>query len=281
MKVSPYLRLMRFHRPVPILLILWPTYWGLFLGARPSVKMLIVFTVGVVLMRAAGCVMNDYFDRNFDGQVARTKIRPLATKELTPRQALRLAGILFLLAASLLFFLSPQVILLSCVAFALACLYPLAKRFTHFPQFVLGLAFNFGLIMAYVQINGHLTWPAMYWYVFALLWTLIYDTEYAMVDRQDDLSIGIKSTAIFFGRHVVGFIGVLSLGLIGLSILYPILMHQATQLFPWVMLALISLFLARQYLALRQHREKMSFALFNQHHWLGLLVFLLLMGVKF
>ncbi len=272
---------MRFHRPIPILLILWPTYWGLFLGACPSFKIVIVFTLGVVLMRAGGCVMNDYFDRHFDGQVARTKIRPLATKELLPRQALSVAGVVFLSAASLLFFLSPLVILLSFFAFALACLYPLAKRFTHFPQLVLGLAFNFGLIMAYVQVNGHLSWQAIYWYGFAILWTLIYDTEYAMVDHQDDLEIGIKSTVVFWGRHVVRFIGVLSLGLIGLSALYPILMHQATHIFLWIMVALISIFLVRQYLTLRQHREKISFALFNQHHWLGLLVFLLLCARPF
>lgn len=231
-------------------------------------------------MRAAGCVMNDYFDRHFDSQVARTQIRPLATKELAPRQALSLAGVLFLSAASLLFFLSPWVILLSFFAFTLACLYPLAKRFTHFPQLILGLAFNFGLIMAYVEVNGYLSWQAIYWYGFAILWTLIYDTEYAMVDHQDDLKIGIKSTAIFWGRHVVSFIGMLSVGLMLLLALYVMLTHQAIQVFPWIMVALIGIFLARQYLALRQRREKISFALFNQHHWLGLLVFLLLIGMK-
>lgn len=280
MKLHAYLRLMRFHRPIPILLILWSTYWGLFLGAWPSLKIVIVFTLGVVLMRAAGCVMNDYFDRHFDDKVARTKSRPLATKELTPFQALSVAGLLFLLAASLLFFLSPMVILLSLAAFALACLYPLAKRFTYFPQFVLGLAFNFGLIMAYVEVNGHFSWQVLYWYLFAILWTLIYDTQYAMVDHHDDLKIGIKSTAVFWGRHVVQFIGGLSVALIGLLVLYVVLAHQGGQAFPWIITLLISGFLVHQYLALRQHREKIGFALFNQHHWLGLLVFLLLIRIK-
>ncbi|MCX7123285.1 MAG: UbiA family prenyltransferase, partial [Gammaproteobacteria bacterium] len=147
-KLNAAFRLMRFHRPLPILLILWPTYWGLFLGKTPSLKICIVFTLGVILMRAAGCIINDYFDRHFDGQITRTQNRPLANGSATPRQALGLFTLLILLAACLLFFLHPITILLAVCALALAMLYPLAKRFTHFPQLVLGLAFNFGLIMA-------------------------------------------------------------------------------------------------------------------------------------
>lgn len=269
-----YLRLMRAHRPIPILLILWPTYWGLFLsGAGVSLKNFLIFTIGVILMRSAGCVINDYFDRDFDPKVARTKSRPLAAGSRSPREALGLFVLLIVLAASLLVFFNPLTIALSFVGLALTILYPLAKRVTHFPQAVLGLAFNFGLIMAYAEINQHLSLDAWLWYAFALVWTLIYDTEYALVDRADDLNIGVKSTAVFWGNKTAIFVGILSC-IIVLFLIFK--WYFAPSLLRGILLLGIAAFLGVHGVMLARFQEKISFRLFNQHHWLGLAVLLFL-----
>jgi 4-hydroxybenzoate polyprenyltransferase len=271
-----YLRLMRAHRPIPILLILWPTYWGLFLsGAGVSLKNFLIFTIGVILMRSAGCVINDYFDRNFDPKVARTKTRPLAEGSRSSREALGLFVLLLVLAASLLFFLHPLTIALSFVGLALTMLYPLAKRVTHFPQAVLGLAFNFGLIMGYAEVNQHLGLETWVWYAFALIWTLIYDTEYALVDREDDLKIGVKSTAVFWGDRTAVFISVLS------CIMMVFLIYQWAcfpTLWRGILVVAIGIFLGVQAGMLARYQDKISFRLFNQHHWLGLAVLLFIIA---
>ncbi len=270
------LRLMRFHRPLPILLILWPTYWGLFLGKAPSLKMIIIFTLGTLLMRAAGCVINDYFDRDLDGHIARTKNRPLAEGSATPRQALGLFICLISLAACLLFFLHPATILLAIIALCLATLYPLAKRITHFPQLVLGLAFNFGLIMAYVQTNGQTSAAMFFWYCFAVIWTLLYDTEYALMDYQDDLKRGIKSTAVFFGHHVFYFLKILTCLLIAMLIAHLILLPQLQISRSFLSLSSI-LFLIWQWQTIKQSPQTQGLRVFNLHHWLGLAIFLLIL----
>ena len=266
-KLLAAFRLMRFHRPLPILLILWPTYWGLFLGKTPSLKIFIVFTLGVILMRAAGCVINDYFDRDFDRHIARTKNRPLAEGSATPKQALGLFAALILLAAGLLFFLHPITILLAGCALILAMLYPLAKRFTHFPQCILGLAFNFGLIMAYVQVNAEISWNMWFWYVFAVIWTLLYDTEYALMDYQDDLKTGIKSTAVFFGPQVLTFLSILSGLLISMLLIYAVDLLSLG----------ISAFLIWQLYALKKSPYTQGLRIFNLHHWVGLAILIALL----
>ncbi len=275
-KLDAALRLMRFHRPLPILLILWPTFWGLFLGQTPSLSIIIVFSLGVILMRAAGCVINDYFDRDFDGHIARTQQRPLANGSATPKQALQLFIGLITLAACLLFFLHPLTILLAFCALFLTLIYPLAKRFTHFPQIVLGIAFNFGLIMAYVQVNGHASFAMYFWYIFAVLWTLLYDTEYALMDYQDDLKTGIKSTAVFFGPKVLRFLRILSGLLIALLLAHLLMLPQFTVISNLLTLA-ITLFLIWQLHALSKSPHTLGLRIFNLHHWLGLGVFLLIL----
>ncbi|MHB1565790.1 MAG: 4-hydroxybenzoate octaprenyltransferase [Acidiferrobacter sp.] len=201
-KVGAYFRLMRLHRPIGSLLLLWPTLWALWLAGdgHPRPLLVAVFVVGVVLMRSAGCVINDYADADFDGHVWRTRTRPLATGEVTRREALTLFVGLCLAAAVLTLWLNRYARLLSVVAVALAMSYPFFKRFTHLPQLWLGLAFGWGIPMAFAAERNSV--PALAWLLFAanIFWTLAYDTAYAMADRDDDVKIGVKSTAILFGR---------------------------------------------------------------------------------
>lgn len=200
-QTHPYLRLLRLDKPIGILLLLWPTMWGLWFAAEgiPPITILLVFTAGVVLMRSAGCAINDFADRGFDAHVERTQSRPLATGEVTPREALLLAGGLSLLAFILILPLNKLVILLSLPALLLAASYPFTKRFLAIPQAYLGIAFGFGIPMAYAAVRNEV--PLEAWLLLAanLFWAVAYDTEYAMVDRPDDLKIGIKTSAITFG----------------------------------------------------------------------------------
>ncbi|GAB57158.1 4-hydroxybenzoate octaprenyltransferase [Rheinheimera nanhaiensis] len=213
-----YLQLMRLEKPIGTYLLLWPTWWALWLAAEgvPPLAMLLVFTAGVVLMRAAGCVINDYADRHWDGAVERTKARPLASGAVSAGEALQLFGLLVLLSASLLLWLNWQTVLLSVVALLLAAVYPFMKRYTHLPQVVLGAAFSWGMPMAFMAIQLKL--PLLVWllYLANLLWTVAYDTYYALVDRPDDVKVGIKSTAILFGDYALPIIVLLQLGSLGL-----------------------------------------------------------------
>jgi 4-hydroxybenzoate polyprenyltransferase len=200
-----YLRLMRLDKPIGILLLLWPTLWALWLAAdgMPPLHILAIFIAGTVLMRSAGCVINDYADRDFDGHVERTRNRPLATRAVGTREALLLAAGLSLLAFVLILPLDPLVLWLSLPALFLAASYPFMKRFFAIPQAYLGIAFGFGIPMGFAAVQG--TVPAIAWWLLAgnILWTIAYDTEYAMVDRPDDLRIGIRTSAITFGRFDV------------------------------------------------------------------------------
>lgn len=202
-RLRRYALLVRLHRPIGILLLLWPTLWALWLAGdgQPRWEIVLVFIVGVTLMRSAGCAINDYADRDFDGCVTRTKSRPIAMGLVTPREALGVFIALSLLAASLLVFLNVQTRLLSLVALVLATIYPFMKRFTHLPQLMLGAAFGWAVPMAFMALNESI--PSLAWVLFiaTVIWALIYDTQYAMVDRDDDLKIGVKSSAILFGRY--------------------------------------------------------------------------------
>lgn len=198
----PYIRLLRLDKPIGILLLLWPTLWGLWFAAEgmPPLTILLVFVAGVVLMRSAGCAINDFADRGFDAHVERTQARPLATGEVTGKEALLLAGAISVLAFFLILPLNRLVILLSFPALLLAASYPFTKRYFAIPQAYLGMAFGFGIPMAYAAVRNEV--PIEAWLLLAanLFWSVAYDTEYAMVDRQDDLKIGIKTSAITFGR---------------------------------------------------------------------------------
>ncbi|WP_437880041.1 4-hydroxybenzoate octaprenyltransferase [Pseudomonas sp. LRF_L74] len=197
-----FVQLMRLDKPIGIYLLLWPTLWALWIASKgvPSLKLLLVFVVGTALMRAAGCVINDYADRHFDGHVARTKERPLASGRIKGREALILFAVLIVLSFILVLFTNLTTILLSFGGLALAASYPFMKRYTFYPQVVLGAAFSWGMPMAFTAVTGELP-PAQAWllYLANLLWTVGYDTYYAMADREDDLKIGVKSTAILFG----------------------------------------------------------------------------------
>ncbi len=216
-----YARLMRMDKPIGCMLLLWPTLWALWLAADglPQPLHVIIFAAGVFIMRSAGCVINDYADREFDAEVKRTQNRPLATGEIQPREAIILFVVLSLIALLLVSQLNGLTIALSVVGALLAFSYPFFKRFTHLPQAYLGIAFGWGIPMAYAaELN---TVPPEGWLLLCtnIIWAMAYDTEYAMVDRDDDLRIGVKSTAILFGdwdRHWVGVFLLLTLALLAL-----------------------------------------------------------------
>ena len=209
LRLRDYAMLMRLHRPIGILLLLWPTLWALWIagGGRPALLVLGVFVAGVVLMRSAGCVINDYADRGFDPHVERTRDRPIAAGRVTPREARVLFAVLCLTAFALVLLMNSLTIALSVVGAALAASYPFMKRYTHLPQVYLGAAFGWSIPMAFAAQTGAV--PPLAWVLFGanIFWAVAYDTAYAMVDRDDDLRVGVKSTAILFGRWDRFFIG--------------------------------------------------------------------------
>ena len=209
-RLREYALLMRLHRPIGILLLLWPTLWGLWFAGQGHLNLHVaaVFVLGVVLMRSAGCVINDYADRGFDPHVERTRERPVAAGRVVPREALALFAALCLIAFALVLTLNRLTILLSFAGAFLAATYPFLKRWTHLPQFYLGVAFGWGIPMAFAAQTG--TVPPLAWILFLanVCWSVAYDTAYAMVDREDDLKVGVKSTAILFGSYDRLLIGV-------------------------------------------------------------------------
>ena len=215
-RLPDWLELTRLDRPVGIGLLLWPTLWALWLAAEglPPADLLAIFLLGVVLTRSAGCVVNDYADRDFDGHVERTRGRPIPDGRVKPREALSIAAVLMGLAFLLVLLTDPLTITLAFLAAGLAVLYPFTKRMTHMPQLFLGMAFSMAIPMAFSAVTGSV--PEIAWLLFVanLLWTVAYDTEYAMVDRPWDLKVGIKSTAILFGEQDRLMIGVLQVAVI-------------------------------------------------------------------
>jgi 4-hydroxybenzoate polyprenyltransferase len=222
-RLGLYVRLVRLDRPIGIFLLMWPALWALWLagGGSPPWQTVLVFVAGVVLMRSAGCAVNDFADRELDGHVERTRARPLAAGQVSAKEALGVFLALTIAAFLLVLLLDWKTVALSVVALVLAVIYPFMKRYTHLPQLFLGAAFGWAAPMAFTALTGAV--PPLGWLLFAttVLWALIYDTQYAMVDRKDDLAIGIKSSAILFGRHdrlVIGLMQLVfltSLGYIG------------------------------------------------------------------
>lgn len=272
-KLWPWIQLMRLDRPVGTLLLLWPTLWAVWIAGNgsPSVRTVIVFTLGVIVMRAAGCVINDFADRKIDGHVKRTEARPLATGALSARQALKLFAGLAAVAFVLVLFLNTFTILLSFGGLGLAVLYPFMKRYTHLPQVVLGAAFSWAIPMAFAAETNSL--PAIAWLLYTanLLWTVAYDTEYAMVDRDDDLKIGVKSTAILFGEMDRLMIGALQgMALFALWLLGRQLGFGGFWLAGLVVAA--GLFVYQHWLMRERSREG-CFQAFLNNQWVGLAVF--------
>ncbi|MCS5710070.1 4-hydroxybenzoate octaprenyltransferase [Candidatus Berkiella aquae] len=202
-RLYQYALLMRLHRPIGTLLLLWPTLIAIWMATQgtPPLPLVLIFVAGVIVMRAAGCVINDFADKDFDGHVSRTKARPIVSKQVSSREALILFLVLLLLAFGLVLLTNTMTVRLSFVALLLATAYPFMKRYTHFPQVILGAAFGFAIPMAYSAIDHSLSTDCWLLYAAAILWAIAYDTLYAMVDKEDDLKVGIKSTAIAFGRY--------------------------------------------------------------------------------
>ncbi len=246
-KWQAYSRLMRIDKPIGTQLLLWPTLWALWLANRamPPLPVLIVFVAGVFVMRAAGCVINDYADRKVDGHVERTKLRPLASGAVTAKEAKMLFVVLGLIAFGLVLSMNLMTIMLSVVGLALAWVYPFMKRYTHLPQVVLGAAFGWAIPMAWAAVSESL--PLVCWLVFLanICWTVAYDTQYAMVDREDDLKIGVKSTAILFGQYDKLIIGLLQLATLGLMALVGTRLHL-NGAFYWTLLLAGGLFVYQQ-----------------------------------
>lgn len=272
-RLPDFLKLARFDRPIGIWLLLWPTLWAVYIAGNgnPPLRILLVFGAGVVLMRAAGCVINDIADRKVDGQVARTKERPLATGRIQTREAAAFFILLLALAASLLLFLNKATFYWALGALAIASLYPFMKRYTYLPQVVLGAAFSWGIPMAFVA-QGKAPGPEC-WLIFAgnLCWTVAYDTYYAMADREDDLKAGIKSTAILFGDMDLLMIGMLQAiflfalwllgGRLGLAWPFAVSLLAAAALFAW------------EFRLAGQREPARCLQAFLHNHWVGGVVF--------
>jgi len=276
-KLWSYIQLMRLDKPVGIYLVLWPALWALWLAAEgtPPGLILLVFILGAIVMRSAGCVINDYADRHWDGAVARTATRPLATGAITPRAALLIFIGLCLIGFVLVLLLNPLTILLSLGALVLASLYPFTKRYTHWPQMFLGAAFAWAVPMSYAAVLGGVPYQA--WLVFAitLIWTLIYDTFYAITDRDDDLKVGIKSTAILFGRYDLVIIGLLQ----SLMVLLLVVLGYWLQLGVafWLSLLVVVALFGSQLWQSRHRDQQACFKAFKQNHWVGLVILVGLM----
>jgi 4-hydroxybenzoate polyprenyltransferase len=264
---------MRIDRPIGSLLLLWPALWALWLSAngRPDPHIVVVFVLGVFVMRSAGCVINDYADRDFDPHVERTRNRPLAARRVQPREALALFGALMLVALALVLTLNRLTVLLALAGALLTALYPFMKRFTYLPQVHLGLAFSWTIPMAYAAHTGGV--PPVAWLLLIgnLIWTVAYDTIYAMVDRDDDLRVGVKSTAILFGELDRAFIA-------GMQIAVLVVLGLAAQqlalsrVFDAALLAVAALFAWQQWL-IRDRERDACFRAFLNNNWVGAAVF--------
>jgi len=271
-KLQAYIALTRLDRPVGIYLVLWPALWALWLASSgmPDLWVLFIFIFGAILMRSAGCVINDYADRNFDGHVERTCNRPLATGVLSGKQALMFFGLLCLIAFGLVLTLNSLTVWLSFVAVALAALYPFMKRHTYWPQAFLGAAFAWAIPMGFAAVLNEIPWQA--WPIFAatMVWSLIYDTAYAVGDMEDDLKVGIKSTAILFAEHLVVWIALFQLTMLTLLI-------WIGQLFDLGLAYHVSLILVGSWFLydlkrLSTKESSIAFTIFLQNHWIGVIV---------
>ncbi|BBG61006.1 4-hydroxybenzoate octaprenyltransferase [Providencia rustigianii] len=273
-KWHAYSRLMRIDRPIGSLLLLWPTYWALWIAAQgtPSLHLLIVFTAGVFLMRAAGCVINDFADRNFDGYVERTKHRPLPSGDVTEKEAKILFACLVGFSFLLVLTLNSMTIWLSVAGLALAWIYPFVKRVSNLPQVVLGAAFGWSIPMGFSAVSESL--PLVCWLLFLvnIIWSVIYDTQYAMVDRNDDLKIGIKSTAILFGNYDKLIIGLLQVVMVGLLVVIGFLANLGMVYYAALVLT-SALFVYQQQLMVNRERAP-CFKAFMNNNYVGFILFI-------
>jgi 4-hydroxybenzoate polyprenyltransferase len=273
-KISAYLDLIRWDKPIGSLLLLWPTLTALWIASagRPPAYVLVIILLGTFLMRSAGCAINDFADRKFDAHVERTKSRQLVSGELSPKTALLISAGLALMAFVLVLFLNWMSIVLALIAGILAAIYPLMKRITHFPQFVLGLAYSGGILIAFAAVQNHLPFEAWLLFFISLLWTVAYDTQYAMMDREDDLKIGVKSTAIIFGKHEVFIISTLQ----GFIIILLLVMGILLGLNYWYFgaISITAMLFILQWTWVRTREPQNCQRAFLNNNWAWLLVFL-------
>ena len=273
MRILPYIHLARLHRPIGISLLLWPSLWALWLASdgTPTLKLILIFCAGAVIMRSAGCVINDLADQRFDGSVARTTQRPLVTGTLSRTQAKGFA--LFLLALALIpaAFLDSRTQAMIPVALLLTILYPFTKRFFLVPQLVLGMAFGWAVPMAWMAATGHLPLDAWLLYTVAILWAVAYDTQYAMADRADDLKIGLHSSAILFGQADRAI--VLTIQILMLALLAWIGLRRELPALNFIALALALPFFGWQYYHTRQRDPQACLKAFTNNHRVGLWLF--------
>lgn len=269
-----YVVLVRLHRPIGIFLLMWPALWALWLAGdgHPPWFIVLIFVLGVVLMRSAGCAINDFADRKVDGQVTRTRQRPLATGEVTPAEAVAVFLLLSLLAFGLVLQLNWQTVALSVVALLLTFIYPFMKRVTHIPQLFLGAAFGWAIPMAFMAVTGQIPGDAWILFVATLIWALIYDTQYAMVDREDDLKIGIKSTAILFGRWDRLAIGLLQILLLGLLVWIGATVGRGMFFFGG--LAAAAVLAVYQQVLIREREPAACFRAFLNNNYFGMAIFI-------
>jgi 4-hydroxybenzoate polyprenyltransferase len=272
--MNAYIRLMRLDKPIGSLLLLWPTYWALFLSADgwPDLDILFIFTLGVFIMRTAGCVINDFADRKIDKHIIRTQQRPLATGEISSNSALVLFGLLLLIALGLVLQTNILTIKLSLIAVLLATLYPFTKRWTNLPQLVLGAAFGMSVPMAFSAQTGVVPLTAWLVFIATLVWTLIYDTFYAMADRDEDLKIGVKSTAILFAKYDQIIITLLQILLIIVFILIGNTFDLG--LIYDFSLVIIAFFMIYHQFLLKKRQKEEYFKAFINNNFIGMTVFL-------
>lgn len=277
-KLNAYWRLMRADKPIGIYLLLWPCIWALWIASAgfPDLHIFVVFVLGVVVMRSAGCVINDYADRNVDGLVERSSTRPLVTGEITEKEALGLFVLLLFFALGLVLTLSWQTVLMSMGGLILATIYPFMKRYTHLPQFILGAAFSWSIPMAFVAIGQSLNWVVWSLYFANLAWTVAYDTQYAMVDKNDDIKVGVKSTAILFGQYdklIIMLLQILSLLLLttvalGLKLSWPFYLALVISMGSFLY----------QHMLIKDRDRSLCFKAFLHNHYVGLVLALGIVG---
>ena len=271
--MNAYISLMRLNKPIGILLLLWPTYWSLFLSANgwPDIDLLVIFTLGVIIMRTAGCIINDYADRNIDKHIARTQDRPLTTGEISTKKALLLFSLLIVIAFCLVLLTNTLTVQLSIGAVALATIYPFTKRWTHLPQLVLGAAFGMSVPMAFSAQTGLIPYSAGLVFLATIVWTLIYDTLYAMADRDEDLKIGVKSTAILFAKY--DQIAITLLQILLIIIFIAIGKTFNLDLIYYFSLIIITFFMIYHQFLMKKRQNEQYFKAFINNNYIGMTAF--------
>ena len=269
-KLAAFWQLMRADRPIGTYLLAWPTIWALMIAGsgNPPMRIVVIFLLGTFVMRSAGCVINDFADRNFDGHVRRTRQRPIPAGKISATEAMIGFIALLAIAFGLVMQLNTQTVMLSFFAAGVAALYPFCKRWTHLPQVVLGIAFSFGILMAFTALESEQWLIAGLLFLTNVIWTVAYDTEYAMADREDDLKIGLQSTAILFGRFDRLAIGLMQL--VSLALLAWMLYLLSAEIWAWLGLAVVLLLFGYQHWLIRHREPGKCFQAFLHNHYVGM-----------